>query len=344
LGEIVKRESFRPTVAIGCQIGVLAALVTCALPAARSSAALLQRQAIHPQTLLTTRHPISYLFIAGTRVAFFEQIQASATRSRWDVDVWSRQTKALRRFRMGDSCGDRLALAGRDVYWECDQFGASISRARLWLGAAGRRPLLLAAGSEPMSLASDGQLAVFLRGPFLWRLEGKRKRVLARGPNGDGEIIDLEAGRILIWRSHDGRIVLLDRTGAALHLFSRAFECCINEAYALAGSKLVRLTEDAIDVYDSATEAPVHRFPIDARLVPVLDDAHGDFAVYSSFASDQSFHVLNMRNGRDTVISARRWGSDSGAAAGLGRDGIYYEEAIRGRGRLQFVPYKQLRP
>src|SRR5437899_371723 len=127
---------------------------------------------------------------------------AKAPRCNTDtVDLWSRSTKRLRRY--GDPCpGDEwLVISGDVVYWECDELGASIQRTRIFAGLPARKKTLLVAKSDnTMALAGDAQRAFFSNGPLLWRLDGARRRVVLRGTNADGEILDVESGRILIQR------------------------------------------------------------------------------------------------------------------------------------------------
>lgn len=297
---------------------------------------------VRPRTLLTLRRTITAVATGGSRVAFLEYDISCAKAPRCNadtVDLWSRRTKRLH---YRDPCpGEEwIVISGRAVYWECDEVLLSLQRTRIFGGVPSRKKALLVARSDnTMSLAGDGQQAFFSAGPRLWRLEGGRRRVVLRGSNADGDILDVDSGRILTQRYDDGRLVLLDRGGRALHVFSPRFRCCITTLFVLSGETLVMETDAGIvEFYDISSEALTRRLDLEPGRDPSLSDIEHGFALYGL---DQSgFHILNMATGRDTLIRTR--GNDLEGSATFGPDGVYYVEQVRHHGRLQFLTYAQL--
>ena len=175
----------------------------------------------------------------------------------------------------------------------------------------------------------------------MWRLDGARRRVILRGTNADAAIVDVDSGQILLQRYDDGRLVLLDRRGRVLHLFSTGFDCCVNEVYVLSGNDLLRETDaGVIEIYDASSETLTRRLDLEPGLrAPTLSDVKQGFALYR--VEQDRFHVLNMATRQDTLI--RMHGNDFEGSATLGPDGVYYAEQLRGRGRIQLVTYAQLR-
>jgi len=302
-----------------------------------------ERLTVRPRTLLTIRRTITGVAAAGKRIAFLEYdiSCAKAPSCNTDtVDLWSRGTKTLRRYR--DPCPDEewIVISVRAVYWECDELLLSLQRTRIFGGVPRRKKTVLVARSDnTMSLAGDGQQAFFSAGPRLWRLDGARKRVVLRGANADGDILDVESGRILIQRYEDGRLVLLARDGRVLHVFSPRFRCCITTLFVLSGDTLVMETDAGIvEFYDISSEALTRRLDLEPGRDPSLSDIKHRFALYG--LDQNGFHILNMATGRDTLIRTR--GNDLEGSATFGPDGVYYVEQVRHHGRLQFLRYAQL--
>ena len=335
-----------------CSILIGAALVAVSGIAATQSGAtphhdanrplIQERLTVQPRTLLTVRHRIAGLAVAGQRIAFYE-LDESCAKGRCKVDLWSRSTKRLRRHR--DPCfeGDHqsLVITGNVVYWECDQFTSSIQQARIFAGLPrGTKTLRVAKSDDEMTLAGDGQQAFFSNGPFLWRLDGARRRVALRGTNADGYILDVESGRILMERSDGTHLVLLDRKGRVAHVFSSRFRCCTTAGFMLSGDQLV-MENDAgiVEFYDINIETLTRRLKLKPAWFPSLKDVKHGFALYG--IEQNGFHIVNIATGRDTLIP-RGNDFDTEGSATLGPDGIYYAEQVRRHGRLQLLKYAQL--
>jgi hypothetical protein len=299
---------------------------------------------VQPRTLLTVQRPISGIAVAGQRIAFYEYdiSRVRAVCVHCNVDLWSRGTKRLRRHR--DPCfeGDEsLVITGNVVYWECDQFTMSIQQARIFAGLPTRRTFRVAKSDDEMTLDGDGQQAFFSNGSFLWRLDGARRRVALRGTNADGHILDVEAGRILMERSDDGRLVLLDRKGRVAHVFSSRFRCCTTALFVLSGNKLVMENDaDIVEFYDINNETLTRRLKLAPSWDFSLKDVKHGFALYG--IEQNGFHIVNIATGRDRLIHMRGNDFDFEGSATLGPDGVYYAEQVRRHGRLQLVRYAQL--
>jgi hypothetical protein len=293
-----------------------------------------------PRTLLTVRRTVTGVATAGMRIAFYEYDISCAKAPRCNsdtIDLWSRRTKHLRRYR--DPCpGEEwIVISGQVVYWECDELGASVQRTRIFLGLPGQsKTLVVAKSNNTMSLAGDGQQAFFSNGRRMWRLDGARRRVVLRGTSAYGEILDIDSGRILFRRYDDGRLLLLDRTGRVLHVFSAKFDCCS----ILSGNELMRETDAGVlEIYDVNSETLTRRLDVKRVPDPSLSDVKHGFALHD--VEEDGFRILNMATGKDTLIRMR--GNDFEGSATLGPDGVYYAEQLRGRGRIQLVTYAQLR-
>jgi hypothetical protein len=202
-------------------------------------------------------------------------------------------------------------------------------------------------------LAGDGDLLVYntwtwagrgrswvRKAGKLWRVDAGGKRQLLRAGADALDVVAVNANRIAVLR-RDGRLVILDAKGkrtSAFQLGRRGFQTA-----RLTGHRLVVLRDTTIEVRNARTGALEHRWPTAPSDAPLrLDDAHGNFAVYTAGIA---IHLLRLTDGRDRVLAIPN--EEEPAHADLEPDGLYYSYShARGGtrpGRVEFVPLRTLR-
>jgi hypothetical protein len=201
------------------------------------------------------------------------------------------------------------------------------------------------------NLAGDGSLLVYntwkeigragaVKQPNLWRVavQGRaRTRLLLRGPNAV-HVVAVDAGRIAVLRK-DGMLAILNERGKRMTAFRLGWKGV--EAVRLTGSRVIVLRGTTVEVRDARRGTLTNRWPAARSIAGIsLEDAHGNFAVYTSGIA---IHLLRLSDGRDRVLAIAKQAGPANAE--LEPEGLYYSYNETGSarpGRVAFVPFREL--
>jgi hypothetical protein len=169
----------------------------------------------------------------------------------------------------------------------------------------------------------------------LWRVVGARKRLLVSSKD-ELTVLSVAAGRILVQRA-DGSLELRRADGKLASAFP--FEPGQVLGAQLDASELVVL-ERASGlrwlIYDPKSGNLRQTFPARARAVPA--DVERGLLVYTV---GKVAYVLRLRDGHQR--SFRAPAGTSQVLAQIEPAGLFYSYSVRGKGRVRFVPFNELR-
>jgi hypothetical protein len=169
----------------------------------------------------------------------------------------------------------------------------------------------------------------------LWRVVGARKRLLVTSKD-ELTVLSVAAGRILVQRA-DGSLELRRADGKLARSFP--FESGQVLGAQLDASELVVL-ERASGlhwlVYDPKSGSLKRTFPASARALPA--DVERGLLVYTV---GRVVYVLRLRDGHQK--SFRAPAGTSQVLAQIEPAGLFYSYSVRGKGRVRFVPFNEIR-
>lgn len=169
----------------------------------------------------------------------------------------------------------------------------------------------------------------------LWRVVGARKRLLLASKD-ELTVLSVAAGRILVQRA-DGSLELRRADGNLARAFP--FEPGQVLGAQLDASELVVL-ERASGlrwlIYDPKSGDLRRTFPARARAVPA--DVERGLLVYTV---GRVPYVLRLRDGHQR--SFRATPGTSHVLAQIEPAGLFYSYSVRGKGRVRFVPFNEIR-
>jgi hypothetical protein len=169
----------------------------------------------------------------------------------------------------------------------------------------------------------------------LWRVVGARKRLLVTSKD-ELTVLSVAAGRILVKRA-DGSLELRGADGKLARTFP--FDSGQVLGAQVDASELVVL-ERASDlrwlVYDLKSGTLKRTFSARARATPA--DVERGLLVYTV---GRVAYVLRLRDGHQK--SFRAPAGTSKVLAQIEPAGLFYSYSVRGKGRVRFVPFNQIR-
>jgi Tol biopolymer transport system component len=276
------------------------------------------------------------------------------------VGIWARRETATWLPASAD-CGDAdgisgLVLAGTRAAWMYEVETNQLHYTALITGSAGSRAraLRIADHDEEVylgNLAGDGSLLVyntwreprrsaFITEPKLWRIvesgRARTRRLLARWDAID--VVSVDNGRLALLRP-DGTLAILNDRLRKLSAFRLGWKGV--RRVTLAGSQVIVLRGRTLEVRSAARGTVKRRWRPARTDGPItLEDAHGNFAVYTAGIA---IHVLRLSDGRDRVLAIAKQAGP--AHAELEAEGLYYaynETGSAQPGRVAFVPFREL--
>ncbi len=251
--------------------------------------------------------------------------------------VWSIRTGRLQR--MPGRCeilGD-VAIAGERLVWVCGEEGLSFHHEWLQTATLARpRPVdVFHINYSGLTVAGGGSLIVFSTGRKIWRLEGRRRRLL-RVERAVAWPLSVDARRVLLERK-DGSLAVVDGDGRLVRGFHFAQRPLAAE---LAGDRLVVLRSardgQRLQVFRLADGKRVRSLRTAGGGLAEFESASGRLAAY---VVGIAIHVVDLMNGHDVVL---RFPQQAGTAhARLLPSGLVYSvgEAYSARPwALGFIP------
>lgn len=310
--------------------------------------------------VLRMPYPVAVLAASGSRAALVspERIWAPTRTSMPPLVVWDARSGRMQRLALpGCHQPESVAVLAFRVAFDCPWGHAeTFGRAVRVLPLGGERGVELAggvaggglAGRLPGRVAGRGGLLVFATYLFddeapprrarLWRLEGRRKALVAHGADAS-EPAAVDRGRIVLERD-DGQVALLRPDGRVLDRVAPGGSAASTASLGilerpsagLSGHDLVVLRGGRLLVYDASSFRLRRALRVDRRstLAGVSDGL-------VAWAAGTEIHLLRLRDGRHATIATP---SRSAVEAALTSAGLFYALHPRPVPRAQVAPFR----
>jgi hypothetical protein len=311
--------------------------------------------------VLRMPYPVAVMRASGSRVVLVspERVWAPSWTTSPPLVVWDARRGSTERLAI-PVCHqpESVALLAGRLAFDCPSgHAASVGRAIRILPLRHGHRFELASGvigdglppdRLPGRVAGQGGLLAFstylfpeigpARDGRLWRLVGRRKVLVTRGPDA-GEPAAVDRGRLVVERT-DGRVAVLRPDGRVLGRvapggrpsISLPFGYTARPSAALSGRELVVLRRGRLLVYDASSFRLRRALRVErgARLVGVS----GGLAAW---AAGSTVHLVRLRDWREATIRTR---SRAPVDAALTGAGLFYVLHPRRVPEVQSVPFR----